>query len=702
MASEFISTVCPHDCPSACPLEVERLDSRTIGRVRGAKDNDYSHGVICAKVGRYAERVHSPERLTTPLVRSGPKGSGSFRPVSWDEALDTVAAAFLKAVDTHGPESVWPYYYAGTMGAVQRDGILRFQRELNYSAMGKTICSSTSKAGWQAGTGAGLGADPREIGESDLVIFWGCNALSTQIQTWNLAEKARKERGARIIVIDPYRNPTASKADWHIAPRPGTDGALACAVMHVCLKEGLADRAYMAQYTDCPDRLEAHLETRDPAWAAKITGLDEKTIRDFALEYGKTARSFIRIGLGMSRTRNGATNVHAVSCLPAVTGAWKNKGGGALLVTSDVCKIDRTLIDGLDLPPSKARTIDMCQIGRALAGDAKALQNGPPVAAMIVQNTNPAVVAPESALVREGLLREDLFLCVHEQFMTETAKLADVVLPATTFLEHDDFYPSYGQTFLQVGRKIIEPLGESRCNHDVLRGLAGRLGAKHAAYGMTSWEIIDETLRRSNLPGAAETVEKKWIDMAGSFEAMHFIDGFGHPDGKFRFAPEWIDTVGGCVAASAAGSADEKATVESTARMPSLPDHWAVTDESDAKRPFRLVTAPARNFLNTSFSNMPTSRKQEDAPSILIHPDDLNRLGAVDGARLRIGNDLGSLVLRAQSFDGLQPGVVVAETLWLNGDFEEGLGINLLVSADPVSPVGGATFHDTAVWIETP
>jgi anaerobic selenocysteine-containing dehydrogenase len=698
MAAEFIPSVCPHDCPSACSLEVERLDTRTIGRVRGARDNGYTRGVICAKVARYAERVHHEGRLTRPLVRSGAKGDGAFREASWDEALDLVADGFRAAAQRDGAEAVWPYYYAGTMGMVQRDGILRLQRAFGYSAMAKTICSSASKAGWTAGTGAALGVDPREMVESDLIVFWGCNAVSTQIQTWSLAEQARKSRGTTIAVVDPYRNPTAENADLHLPLRPGTDGALACAVMHVCFKEGYADRDYLDRYTDCPERLEEHLAQRGPDWAAVITGLAEDDIIAFARLYGRNARSFIRLGLGFTRSRNGAANAHAVSCLPAVTGAWRHSGGGALYMTSGVFKLDRTLVEGRDLPDPGARVLDMSQIGRVLTGDQAALEGGPPVTAMLIQNTNPVVVAPEGEIVAKGFARGDLFVCVHEQFMTETAAMADVVLPATSFLEHDDLYPSYGQTFLQLGPKIIEPAGEARSNHEVLSALARRFGSDHPGFRLSARELIDETLKRSGYPSVEELEKERWLDLARPFEQMHFLDGFGHPDGRFHFAAEWGDAKGGR-GTRAEGEGAEKAAAR---RMPELPDHFDVIDESDARRPFRMVTAPARNFLNTSFSYAPTSRAREGRPTALVHPEVLAELGVGDGDRLRIGNDRGSVVVRARAFDGLQKGVVVVESVWLNADFEEGRGINLLTSADPAPPGGGAVFHDTAVWLAKP
>ena len=681
MASEFLPSACPHDCPSTCALEVERLDANTIGKVRGAADNDYTLGVICEKVSRYRERVHHPDRLSQPLRRTGPKSSGKFEPVSWDEALDEVADAFKRAADEFGAEAVWPYHYAGTMGLVQRDGIHRLRHAMGYSDLNETICVTLAQKGWIAGTGALWGTDPREMAQSDLIVIWGTNPVSTQINVMTHVTKARKERGAKVVCVDPYRTQTAKSADIHLALRPGTDGALAVAVMHVLFTEGLTDKEYMVRYTDDPGRLEAHVKERTPAWAAKITGLAEDEIISFARLYGETERSYIRAGYGFSRSRNGAANMHAVSCLPAVTGAWRHPGGGALYINAGLFDIDQTVIKGLDVKDPSIRALDQSRIGAVLTGDDEALQGGPPVKAMLIQNQNPAMVAPETVKVLEGLRREDLFLCVHEQVMTETAELADIVLPATMFLEHDDMYKGGGHVYLQVVKKIIEPYAECRSNHDVICDLARRLGAAHPGFSMTPWQMIDRTLTDSGLPGADEAFKGRWVDCSKPSEDMRYLNGFAHADGKFHFAPDW----------SALGP--------DHAVMPELPDHLDNIDESGSDHPFRMVTAPARRFLNSTFTETPTSLKKEVRPTALINPDDCEELGLVDGGKVRIGNAKASVVVHAKSFDGLQPGVIVVEGIWPNKAFVEGIGINALTSDDAAPPAGGAVFHDTAVWL---
>ncbi len=681
MASEYIPSVCPHDCPSACALEVERLDDHTIGRIRGARSNDYTQGVICAKVARYAERVHHPERLTRPLKRVGPRGEGRFQPIGWDQALDEVADNLERVAERYGPEAVWPYYYAGTMGQLQRDGINRLRHVMGYSRQQKTICTELAYSGWTAGVGRSWGTDPREMSDSDLIVIWGCNAVATQVNVMTRVSQARRSRGGRLVVVDPCRTATAEKADLHLMPRPGTDGALACAVMQVLLEAGHADRAYLQQHTDFSAEMERHLASCTPAWAEQITGVPADEIRAFARLYGTTQRSFIRLGIGFSRSRNGAHNVHAVSCLPALTGAWQYPGGGALLGSSDLFQLDKTLIEGLDAPEPATRMLDMSRIGPILCGDESALAGGGPVMALFIQNTNPMAVAPDLGAVHQGFAREDLFVCVHEQFLTETARMADIVLPATTFLEHDDLYQSYGQVHLQMGRRVIAPPGECRSNHQVICDLARRLGAEHEGFGMSAEAVIDATLQTSGYPSLEQLTEQRWLDCSRPFREMHFLDGFGWPDGRFRFSPDWAGL----------GPLGEG--------MPARPGHWAVIDAADEAHPFRLVTPPSRNFLNTTFSETATSSSKEGCPRLQIHPDDARALGIATRDQVRLGNRRGEVQLEARLTRAVLPGVVSVEGTWPGDAFPGGQGVNLLTSAEPGAPNGGAVFHDTAVWV---
>ncbi len=680
-------SVCPHDCPSVCALDVEVIDGDRIGRIRGAPEQTYTSGVICAKVARYGERIHHPDRLTRPLLRAGPKGAGQFIPIDWDEALDRIAERFLAAEHGFGPESVWPYFYAGTMGLVMRDGIERLTHAKRYSRFFATICVGVAWPGYLAGTGRLMGADPREMAKSDCVVIWGTNAVATQVNVMTHAIRARKERGAKIVAVDVYETETMRQADLALCLKPGTDGALACAVMHILFRDGLADRAYLERHTDKPSELEAHLRTRDPRWAAAITGLDPADIERFAALVGRTKRTFFRLGYGFSRQRNGAANMHAALCIPAVTGAWAHEGGGAFHSNSGIFKLRKTMTEGLDVRDSSVRRLDQSRIGAVLTGDAEALKEGPPVRAMLIQNTNPLAVAPHQEKVRRGFSRDDLFVCVHEQFMTDTARYADIVLPATMFLEHDDIYTAGGHHHLQFAPKAVKPPAGCRSNHEVIAAIAERVGAEHPAFSMSPREIIDWTLRASGYGDLPSLEAQRWLDLQPPFEEAHFLDGFGFPDGKFRFSADWEH-----VPFANDGMRGDWQS------MPSLPDHWPANENVDDDRPFKLATSPAHNFLNSSFTQTPTSIARERRPEVLVNPADAARLGVVDGDIVQLGNERGRTRLHARVFTGARPGVLVSEGVWPPSAFLDGWGIDALVGDDSVAPFGGVAFHDVRVW----
>jgi len=679
-------STCPHDCPSACALDIEVIGGRSIGRVRGSKLQTYTAGVVCGKVARYAERIHHPERLMYPMRRTGPKGSGQFARISWDEALDEIANRFNAAEREFGGESVWPYYYAGTMGLVMRDGINRLAHVKKYSRYYSTICANIARIGFAIGTGKIAGVDPREMGVSDLVVIWGTNPVNTQVNVMTHARRAKRERGARIAAIDVYNNDTMKQADIKIILRPGTDGAFACGVMHVLFRDGLADRAYMAKYADCPEELEAHRATRTPEWASKICGVPVEEIEAFAHAVGNTKRTFFRLGYGFSRSRNGAAQMHAAVCIPTVTGAWQYEGGGAFFNNASIWRFNEAIIEGHDAIDHNTRWLDQCKIGRILTGDAEALQGRGPVKAMLIQNTNPVTVAPEQNLVRAGFAREDLFVVVHEQFMTETAQMADIVLPATMFMEHDDLYYGGGHQHISVGPKLIDPPGECRSNHEVLQGLARRVNAVHPGFEMTPRELIDATLKLSG-HGDIQTLEADlWRDIQPDFRTSHYLDGFAHADKKFHFKADWAHPPFGIV-------------MGEVEKMPALPDHWNIIEEADAEHPFRLATSPSRGFLNTSFNETPSSQAREGKASVMIHPLDAAALGISDGDAVTLGNPRGETTLIAKLFDGVRRGVLIAESIHPNRDHIGGRGINTLTGAEAVAPIGGAAFHDNKVWL---
>ncbi len=681
-------SVCPHDCPSACALDVEVIDGKTIGRVYGAKDQTYTAGVVCAKVARYAERIHHPDRLLHPLRRTGAKGAGEFQRITWDEAFDEIAARFLAAERDFGAQSVWLNYYAGTMGKVMRDGINRLAHAKKYSRHNGTICINLAWPGFLAGTGKMAGPDPREMAKSDCVVIWGTNAVATQVNVMTHATRARKERGAKIVVIDIYENETMRQADMALCLRPGTDGALACAVMHVLFRDGLADWDYLEKYTDDPRGLEAHLRTRTPEWAAKITGLSVEQIEAFAHLIGERKRTFFRLGYGFSRQRNGSANMHAASCIAAVIGAWKYEGGGAFHNNGAIYKWRQPLIDGSDVLDSSTRALDQSQVGAILTGDAAALQGGPPVKAVLIQNTNPVSVAPDQNKVREGFAREDLFVVVHEQFMTETARMADIVLPATMFLEHDDIYTGGGHSYVELAQKLVDAPGECRSNHEVICELARRVGARHPGFEKTPRELIDATLRGIGWGTFDELAAMNWRDVQTDFDDAHYIKGFAWPDKKFRFKPRWNEiTFRGALSPN-------------WRNMPEWPDHWAVIEETDDAHPFRLATSPARSFLNSTFNETASSRAREGRPCVFVHPHDAAALGIADGDKVILGNARGEVKIHAKLFDGVQRGVLISEGIWPNDAFEDGKGINTLTGADSPAPYGGAAFHDNKVWMK--
>ncbi|WP_297843275.1 molybdopterin oxidoreductase family protein [uncultured Roseibium sp.] len=686
-------SACPHDCPSTCALEVHFYPHGDVRRLNGAKDNAYTAGVICAKVARYPERLYHPDRLLKPLRRTGKKGEGRFEEISWDAALDLIAEKFLAAEAEFGAESVWPYHYAGTMGMVQRDSIHRLRHTKGYSRQFDSFCTNMAWTGYVAGTGKLAGPDPREMAVSDQIVIWGTNPVATQVNVMTHAIAARKKRGARIIVVDVYETETMKQADIGIILKPGTDAALACAVMHVLFRDGHADRDYLETYTDCPAELEAHLKTKTPEWAASITGLDVSRIEELAQLIGSVKKTYFRLGYGFTRSRNGAVGMHAASSIAAVTGCWKEEGGGAFHNNGAIYQLNKEMIEAGSLKDPAVRALDQSLVGRILTGDEAALLGGPPVKAMLIQNTNPVSVAPEQDLIKQGFAREDLFTVVHEHFLTETAQMADIVLPATQFLEHDDLYKGGGHQYLMLGPKAVEPPEGPRENIFVINEIARRVDSKsHPGFDMSARDHIDWLLRNSNYGTLADLEAGKWIDLQPDFETAHYLNGFGHADGKFHFKADW--------GRSSAPNKPEDGTIFGPWQtMPELPDQWDSIELADEQHPFRLVTSPARSFLNSTFNETDSSKKKEGRPEVWLRPEEAERFGIEDGAKVKMGNRRGVVTLHARYVATVAPGTLISEGIWPNDAFEDGRGINTLTGADPVAPYGGAAFHDTAVWV---
>src|SRR5262245_25012119 len=484
------ASVCPHDCPSTCALEVTTEDGRIVDVV-GDRTHPFTRGVICGKVHDYAERVYSPLRVLHPMRRVGPKGTAAFEPISWDDAIEEIAHRFARVIAQWGPEAILPFSYAGTLGRTQYYAGHPFFHALGASQLDRTICVSTAYAGWRATVGVVAGNDSEQMVGAELVVLWGINAAYTHINLMTLVKDA-KARGARIVCIDPYRTRTARQADEHLMIRSGTDGALALGLMHVLIHEDLLDHAYIARATLGFEALRDHVAGYTPERVASITGLAADAIVDLARRYGRTRASFLRVGIGLSRHENGGMTCRAIACLPALTGAYAHPHGGALLGSSGAFGPGDSTLERRDLLPSPPpRTINMVQLGRALTDPS--LQ--PPVMALYVYNSNPAAVCPNSNLVLEGLAREDLFTVVHEQIQTDTADYADLLLPATTSMEHLDIYRSFGHLYFQLAEPVIAPQGEARTNWEVFGQLARAMGMSDRHYQTPLPALIDGHLR---------------------------------------------------------------------------------------------------------------------------------------------------------------------------------------------------------------
>ncbi|MBF0623127.1 MAG: molybdopterin-dependent oxidoreductase [Magnetococcales bacterium] len=661
---------CPLDCPSACSLKITLQNDKII-KIAGDDNHSFTQGIICGKMSRYAD-IHNGERINQPLLRTGKKGDGQFKPISWNQALERISNEIRHASKHYGPESVFPFYYGGTMGVVQRAAIDRLTHKAGFSMIEKTLCSPIAESGWSAGVGAHLGPAPEEMVQSDCIVLWGINAAVTHINIMSFVKQAQ-QNGAQLIVVDPYQTRTARRADIHLNPRPGTDGALACAMAHVLLKEDLVDRNYLSKYSDFDTDVEAHYKSRTPEWAEQITGIDAALIRKTARLFGKAQAPFIKLGLGMSRQNNGASNIHAVSTLPTLTGAWKKPGGGALLMTSNGFSVNDTPVRHSQWINPNTRSLDMSRLGALLTDQAL----NPAISVLMVFNTNPAVSCPDAGLIRQGLKREDLFTVVHEQVMSDTAQLADIVLPATTFLEHADLYKSFGQYTLQHTPALLPVTSEARCNHDVVNAIAQALGYTDEAFTGTVEQRIEEIIQVSGLPPIAQWIDQHWLDMTPSERKRRFLDGFPQDDGLFHFRPGW-----------------------SNPDMPDLPDHWPVNQRdrlSQEDYPLDFMTPPDNVAINSTFSLVPSVQKRREPPTLWIHPNDADALDIGEGDRVLVSSTTASLTFLAHRTQRVQRGLCLCEGMHRAEAFPEKMPLNALTRADRTEPNGGPALHDNRV-----
>ncbi len=674
---------CPHDCPDTCALLTTVEDGRAI-KVEGAPDHPTTRGTLCTKVARYLDRTYSAERVLHPLRRKGAKGAGHFERIGWDEALATIAARFKEiAASPDGPQAILPYSYAGTMGLLQYCSMdRRFFHKLGASLLDRTICSSAGKAGYVATIGATIGTDLEQFENAKLILIWGSNPIVSNLHLWSRVQEA-KRRGAKLIAIDPYRSQTAEKCHVHLAPLPGTDAALALGVMNVLVAEDLLDHDYIARYTLGFDQLKERLRDYPPQRVAQITGLAADDVVALARDYGTIKPAAIRLNYGMQRHAGGGMAMRTAACLPALVGAWRDPAGGALLSSSGTYPVDSAALERPDLIWNNPRMINMSTIGDALLET-----KDPPIRAIYVYNSNPVAVAPESVKVVSGFSRVDLFCVVHDVFLTDTADYADIVLPATTQLEHVDVHSSYGHLYVLANNPAIAPVGESKPNTEVFRLLAERMGFEEPCFRESDEDIARHAFVVAH-PRAQgldwETLKREgWQRLNVPAQFAPFAEGnFPTPSGKCEFYSETLRRQG----------VDPLPTYtpprESVASNPAL----------GARFPLAMISPPARNALNSSFANLPTFLESEKTPHLEIHPDDALARGIASGDKVRVFNERGALVLAARVTDRARPGVVVALSIWWRKLSPDGTNANM-VTGQALTDLGrAATFYDCLVEV---
>jgi len=679
-----VRSACPHDCPDTCALLVTVEGGRAV-EVRGAPDHPPTAGVLCTKVARYLDRTYSDQRLLHPMKRVGRKGEGRFVRIGWDEALDTIAGRFKAiAASPHGPQAILPYSYAGTMGLVQSSSMdRRFFHRLGATLLDRTICATAGKAGWGAVVGASVGMDVERFVDSRLIVIWGSNPVASNLHFWMRAQEA-KRRGAKLVAIDPWRSASAAKCHQHIAPLPGTDAALALGIIHVLIDEGLVDRDYVDRHTTGFDALAARAAHYAPARVAAICGIEPSVVVELAREYGRTRPAAIRLNYGLQRHAGGADAVRAIACLPALVGAWRDPAGGALLSSSGTYPIDTAALERPDLVAGRPRTLNMSNLGEVLLD-----VRDPPVDAIYVYNSNPVAIAPDANRVAAGFAREDLFCVVHEIFQTDTADYADILLPATTQLEQLDIHHSYGHLYVQLNRPAIAPLGEAKPNTEVFRLLAARMGFTDPCFADSDEALARQAFRQDD-PRAAgldwETlVQKGFARLAVPQRYAPFAEGgFPTPSGRCEFHS---------AALAAAGHdpvPDFVPPRESAASNPALARRY----------PLAFISPPARNFLNSSFANLPAFVAEEGAPRVHLHPDDAAARSLADGETVRVRNDRGSFTARLAITDGARPGVAVAPSVWWKKLAGDGTNANAVTGQALTCLGAGATFYDCLVEVE--
>lgn len=662
---EIKRAACPHDCPDTCSLQVSLHQGKVI-KIAGDPHHPITAGVVCRKIREYPERLYGQGRIKKPLKRRGKKGEGDFIPITWEEALTTITQKIEDALLEHGGESILPCSYAGTMGIVNNASMdRRFFHKLGASQLERTICSSAGNAGFVKTMGKNLSLDPRETLFSDLIIFWGSNAVSTNIHQWMLALKARM-RGAKIIVIDVHENRTARQGDIFYQLRPGTDGALAMGMIHFLIKENRIDESFISSYTKGFSFLKERAEEFTLEKVSSITGLSTAEIEELADLYSLAKASFIRIGNGLQHHYNGGEAVRNISLLPALTGAWKAKGGGAMKGAS-LASFNHHLLERPDLAPQKARSFNLIQLGEALT------TSRPPVKLLWVYNCNPAAVVPSLGKVIAGLKREDLFTVVHEQVFTDTILYGDIILPATTMLEHLDIYRSYWHTFLQCSMPLIEPVGESRPNVEVFREMAERMGLAEECFKDDSEAIIEQALDLPENHSQGITWER--LKKEGSID-------LNPSGGKLIFNHN-----------------GEVPTRSGKIELASFTEAFTPL-KRDKTYPLQLINPPNYGFLNTTFSQLPKMQGLEEGPLLEIHPQDALSRNLADGDFVRVFNGRGEVKMQVEVTKRAKEGSLISLGIWPNSFYGGESNLNLLAPDDLADMGQGAVFFSTFVDVE--
>jgi anaerobic selenocysteine-containing dehydrogenase len=681
--SDVIRAVCPHDCPDTCVMLVTVEDGRAT-RIAGDPEHPMTQGFLCTKVSKYLERTYHPDRLTYPQIRVGKKGEGRFRRAAWDEATLLIAErlnAIIASPD--GPQAILPYSYAGTMGLVQGEGMAsRFFRRIGASFLDRTICSSAGAEAFNLTYGTRMGTDPEAVPEAKLILLWGTNTLTSNPHLWPFIRRARAN-GAPVICIDPLRTRTAAASDEHIAIRPGTDAALALGMMHVLFRDGLEDRQYLDEMTFGWQKLRDRvLADYAPERVAAICRLPVETIERLGMLYGSNRPTFIRLNYGLQRHAGGGSAVRAISLLPAITGAWNDAGGGCQLSASGAFAMNTAAMERTDLGNHGARTINMTRFGEALTEI-----DNPPVKAVIVYNSNPGSIAPDRETVLRGLRREDLFTVVLEHFQTDTADYADVLLPATTQLEHDDLHKAYGHLYATYNRRSIEPIGEALPNSEIFRRIAASMGLDYPELRES-----DEELMRAALTGTGEVMD------GVTFEALR-----EHGSVRLNLPSPHLPFRQGTKVPTPSGKIEIESQQVAALGLDPLP-YYLPPYESEERNPdlarrfpLALISPPAHQFLNSSFVNVASLRRSAGKPTLEIHADDARLRSIADGARVKIFNDRGTFTADAVITDRVRPGVVSAPSVWWGRLTADGANANQTTSQALTDIGRGATFYDNLV-----